>query len=830
MSSSVHDQCKEMRATSQLLVHDQLLLITLFLLSVQTTAASGARDRFEKGQNLTDGDTLVSPDGSFTLGFFSPGASTKRYLGIWFSVSNDTVCWVANRDQPLPDKSGMLVFDDLSSLVLVDGSRRTVWSPNFMAASAAVVQLLDSGNLVVHNGSSSAALWQSFDHPTDTLLPDMKLGKDLWTGAEWQLTAWRSADDPSPGDYRRTLETKGLPDIVLWQGDVKRYRTGPWNGLYFNGVPEVTAYADKYTLRATTSPWEVTYGYTAKPGAPLTRVVVNYTGDVERLMWDAGTRAWKPLFKGPRDQCDTYARCGPFGLCDPEAASSGFCGCVVGFSRPAAAGTPSQSAQEVNDTAADGCRRDAALDCAGGATTDGFAVVRRVKLPDTQNASVDMNVTLEGCRARCFADCSCRAYAAADIRGGGDGTGCVMWADAIVDLRLVDRGQDLYLRLSKSEFDDQKEFPTLLVVAPVASGVIVLLVVSLIWWRRKRRIIGAIPQNPAMAVPSVNLSIIKDVTGNFSESNIIGQGGFSIIYKGLLPEGRMIAVKRLKQSALTTKGKKDFGREVEVMAGLRHGNLVRLLAYCNEGKERILIYEHMQNKSLNVYIFGIPKLRALLSWTRRLELLHGIAHGVAYLHGGSGESVIHRDIKPGNILLDDEWKPKIADFGTAKLFVVDQAGPDQTIVVSPGYAAPEYARRGDMTLKCDVYSFGVVLLETISGERNGGLHRLLSHAWELWEQNRTMELLDTAVVPLAKSEPELLSELKRCIQIGLLCVQETPCERPTMSTVVAMLTSTASQIDRPRRPVLDSGGVVQPSNSSHGLETDLLSPTTIDLT
>ena len=329
-----------------------------------------------------------------------------------------------------------------------------------------------------------------------------------------------------------------------------------------------------------------------------------------------------------------------------------------------------------------------------------------------------------------------------------------------------------------------------------------------------------------MAVPSVNLSIIKEVTETFSESNIIGQGGFSIIYKGLLPEGRMIAVKRLKQSALTTKGKKDFGREVEVMAGLRHGNLVRLLAYCNEGKERILIYEHMQNKSLNVYIFGIPKLRALLNWARRLELLHGIAHGVAYLHGGSGESVIHRDLKPGNILLDDEWKPKIADFGTAKLFVVDQAGPDQTIVVSPGYAAPEYARRGDMTLKCDVHSFGVVLLETLSGERNGGLQRLLSHAWELWEQNRTVELLDTAVVPLAKSEPEL----KRCIQIGLLCVQETPCERPTMSTVVAMLTSTASQIDRPRRPVLDRIGAVQPSNSSLGLETDLLSPTTINLT
>ncbi|VAH53636.1 unnamed protein product [Triticum turgidum subsp. durum] len=223
-------------------------------------------------------------------------------------------------------------------------------------------------------------------------------------------------------------------------------------------------------------------------------------------------------------------------------------------------------------------------------------------------------------------------------------------------------------------------------------------------------------------------------------------------------------------------------------------------------------------------------LRASLNWARRLELIRGIAHGIAYLHGGSGDNVIHRDLKPGNILLDDEWKPKIADFGTAKLFAVDQTGPDQTIVVSPGYAAPEYARQGNMTLKCDVYSFGVILLETLSGRRNGGMQGLLSHAWGLLETNMIAELLDTTMVPLSESEPELLSELTRCIQIGLLCVQETPCDRPTISIVVAMLMSTTSQIDRPRRMrPLDCEGFM-PLDSSHGLETELLRSTTIDLT
>ncbi|KAM3390947.1 hypothetical protein ACQJBY_012533 [Aegilops geniculata] len=242
-----------------------------------------------------------------------------------------------------------------------------------------------------------------------------------------------------------------------------------------------------------------------------------------------------------------------------------------------------------------------------------------MKLPDTQNASVDMGVTLEECRARCLANCSCLAYAAADIRGGGDGAGCVMWADVIVDLRLVDRGQNLYLRLSKSEIGGRKRFPTLLVATTLPSAVTILLLVFMIWWRRKNRTIGAIPQNPTMAVPSVSLAIIKDVTGNFSKSNIIGQGGFSIVYKGQLPEGRTIAVKRLKQTALTTKGKNDFAREVEVMVGLRHGSLVRLLAYCDEGKERILIYEYMQNKSLNIYIFGTPFFMEFLKFSRKVK-------------------------------------------------------------------------------------------------------------------------------------------------------------------------------------------------------------------
>ncbi|KAM0897178.1 hypothetical protein ACQ4PT_022739 [Festuca glaucescens] len=432
----------------------------------------------------------------------------------------------------------------------------------------------------------------------------MKLGKNFWSGAKWVLTSWRSADDPSQGGYVRTLEatrSSGLPELVLWHNGVKTFRTGPWNGRWFNGAPEASTYSDNYQLHVDTSATETTYGYTASPGAPVTRVVVNHTGVAQRLVWDASSRAWISSFKGPKGDCDAYAHCGAFGLCNGTAVS--VCGCVPGFV-PA---TP--SAWQLKQYAG-GCRRDVVLDCRGGTSTDRFKLVPGVKLPDTHNASVDTGITLEECKARCYANCSCLAYAAAYIQESGDGTGCIIWADTIVDIRLLDRGQNLYLRLSKAEFGDVpnggKKVPILPIVVPIACPVILLLGIVLIWWIIRRRVIdnevqhlirmctdeGAIPENPSRAVHSANLSTIKHVTGNFSKSNIIGQGRFGVVYKAQRDQEIRIAVKRLEHSTLATTGKEVFEREVEAMAGLRHASIVRLLAYCNPGKEQILVYEH----------------------------------------------------------------------------------------------------------------------------------------------------------------------------------------------------------------------------------------------
>ncbi|KAB8097114.1 hypothetical protein EE612_025765 [Oryza sativa] len=803
-----------------------LIILSCMLLlsnSGRTTTGAELGDTLGKGRNITDGERLVSAGGSFTLGFFSPASSSssstsRRYLGIWFSVSDDVVCWVANRDRPLTDTSGVLVITDAGSLLLLDGSGHVVWSSNTTTGGGAsmAAQLLESGNLVVsdrgNGGAGAVVVWQSFDHPCDTLLPGMKIGKNLWTGAEWYLSSWRSSGDPSPGNYRYRTDTKGVPENVLWDGDGEVYRTGPWNGLWFSGIPEMGTYSDMFSYQLTVSPGEITFGYSANAGAPFSRLVVTGVGEVQRLVWEPSSRAWKNFFQGPRDLCDDYGKCGAFGLCDAGAASTSFCSCVEGF-------TPASPSpwKKMRDTSA-GCRRDAALGCA----TDGFLAVRGVKLPDAHNATVDKRVTVEECRARCLANCSCVAYAPADIGGGGGGgarSGCIIWADDLVDLRYVDGGQDLYVRLAKSELGKdgirQRRPPAAVVIgASIASVVGVLLIILLVLLyviRRRQRprvsdddagvpaataAVHARP-NPALAAPSINLSSVKEATGNFSESNIIGRGGFGIVYQGKLPSGRKVAVKRLTQSLVTDKRKEDFIREVEMMSNTRHAYLVELLCYCQEGGEMILVYEYMENMSLDLYIFGEDRrLRASLNWVQRLDIIRGIAIGVEYLHN---VKVIHRDLKPSNILLDDNWRPKVADFGTAKLFINDQTDP--TLVLSAGYIAPEYAAQGNLTLKCDVYSFGVVLLEIISGKRNRTLPTFLRDTWESWKQHEIEDILDLGLI---KPEPDLLLGLDRCIQIGLLCVQQSPDDRPTMNQVVSMLTKYSSQIAMPKNPMINS--------------------------
>ncbi|KAL5793951.1 hypothetical protein ACOSP7_002545 [Xanthoceras sorbifolium] len=300
-------------------------------------------------------------------------------------------------------------------------------------------------------------------------------------------------------------------------------------------------------------------------------------------------------------------------------------------------------------------------------------------------------------------------------------------------------------------------------------------------------------------VPFFDVESILVATKNFSSANRLGQGGFGPVYKGTFPGGQEIAVKRLASGS--GQGLEEFENEVVLIARLQHRNLVRLMGYCVSGEEKMLLYEYMPNKSLDFFIFD-QKLSMSLDWQLRYNIILGIARGLLYLHQDSRLRIIHRDLKTSNILLDEEMNPKISDFGLARIFGGKETAVNTNRVVGTyGYMSPEYALDGLFSFKSDVFSFGVVVIEMISGKRNTGFYQpeqnlsLLGYAWQLWKEDKALNLLDQTI-----SESRDANEVLKCVNVGLLCVQEDPSDRPTMSNVVFMLGSDTATLPTPKQP------------------------------
>ncbi|XP_028806165.1 cysteine-rich receptor-like protein kinase 15 [Neltuma alba] len=306
----------------------------------------------------------------------------------------------------------------------------------------------------------------------------------------------------------------------------------------------------------------------------------------------------------------------------------------------------------------------------------------------------------------------------------------------------------------------------------------------------------------------MNFATIKIATDDFSDSNKLGQGGFGSVYKGVLPDGNEVAVKRLSRKSW--QGTEEFKNEVILIAKLQHRNLVRLLGCGLEGEEKFLVYEYMSNQSLDRFIFDSEK-RSQLDWNTCYGIIMGIARGLLYLHEESRLRIIHRDLKPNNVLLDHDMVAKISDFGMARIFYENQSTANTKRVVGTyGYMAPEYAMRGLFSAKSDIFSFGVILLEIISGKRSSGFYAtelastLLAYAWRLWNERKEMEFVDPHLM-----EASLSSEILRCMHIGLLCVQEDPEDRPTISDIMVLLGSEPVSLPKPKQPAFSVGKSVQ---------------------
>ncbi|CAA2975530.1 G-type lectin S-receptor-like serine threonine-kinase At4g03230 [Olea europaea subsp. europaea] len=302
-----------------------------------------------------------------------------------------------------------------------------------------------------------------------------------------------------------------------------------------------------------------------------------------------------------------------------------------------------------------------------------------------------------------------------------------------------------------------------------------------------------------IGVPFCSWESIIAATENFSDVNKLGRGGFGPLYKGMFHGGQEIAVKRL--SSCSSQGINEFQNEIVLIAKLQHRNLVRLLGYCMKENEKILLYEYMANKSLDAFIFD-KKLCMLLDGKKRFDIILGIARGVLYLHQDSRLRIIHRDLKTSNILLDEEMNPKISDFGLAR--IVEGKGIEAStnkVIGTYGYMSPEYASDGLFSIKSDVFSFGVVVLEIITGKRNTGFYQstedlnLLGYVWRLWSENKALDIVDPILLESCKK-----SEVIKCINVGLLCVEEDPSNRPTMLNVVFMLSGEIAVLPIPNQP------------------------------
>ncbi|WVZ90981.1 hypothetical protein U9M48_037219 [Paspalum notatum var. saurae] len=758
---------------------------------------------------------LVSNNSKFALGFFKLGDSKSfnytnpyTYLGIWFNkVPKLTPLWSANGESPVinPTSPELAIAGDGNLVILDQATRSIIWSTHAnTTTNDTVAVLLNDGNLVLRSASNSSNIfWQSFDYPTDTFFAGAKIGWNKVTGLNRRLVSRKNLIDQAPGLYTAELQRNGV-GYLLWNSTVEIGNTGKWNGHYFSLAPEMIGNSDNSTsFEYVNNDKEVYFTWILHDETAIILSQLDVFGQGVVSVWLGELQDWVIIYRYPVLQCDAYATCGPFTVCDENVNEDPVCNCMKGFS------ISSPRDWELGDRR-DGCTRNIPLqrcgigDSSNTDLTDKFYAVQQVRLP---NDAMKMQTATseDDCSQVCLANCSCTAYS----YGKG---GCSVWHGKLTNVKVQsdENGEILYLRLAATEVPwaaRKKNSNAIGIGARIGAAIgastaaFGLMILGLMIWRRKgkwfsRTQLGDI--QCSIGITTFRYVDLEHATKNFSEK--LGGGSFGSVFKGYLSDSFTLAVKRLDGAK---QGEKQFRAEVSSVGIIQHINLVKLIGFCCEGDQRLLVYEYMPNHSLDAQLFKASD--AVLDWNLRFQIAIGVARGLAYLHTGCRDCIIHCDIKPENILLDASFVPKIADFGMAKILGREFSHAITTMRGTIGYLAPEWISGAPVTSKVDVYSYGMVLFELVSGRRNSSQEYFKDGDYSaFFPMQVARKLLSGDIGSLVDANlhgKANLEEVERVCKVACWCIQDSEFDRPTMTEVVQFLEG-LSELDMPPVPRL----------------------------